>query len=106
MKDYTQEAGKFYRTTKWLRTQKAYKSFKNGICERCGKPCGTIVHHKKHLNSERLKDPLFTLDWANLELLCVDCHNKEHFLKYTPTAEGLKFDENGNIVKEENKACR
>ena len=99
MKTYTDKAKKFYHSDKWKRTQKAYKSFKHGICERCGKPNAEIVHHKKYLNDERLNNPEYSLNWENLELLCINCHNKEHFLRYSPTQEGLKFDENGNLVK-------
>ena len=40
---------------------------------------GYIVHHKCYLTPETIKDPSITLNWSNLEYLCHDCHNKEHF---------------------------
>ena len=52
-----------------------------------------ICHHKKHLNSHNIGDPAVALNQDNLEALCKDCHNKEHFLKHTIT----RFDDDGNI---------
>lgn len=98
MKSYTEKAKKFYNSTKWKRTKNAYKASKFGICERCEKPNAEIVHHKEYLNDVRLDDADYTLNFQNLELLCIDCHNREHFEKYSPTVEGTKFDENGNLI--------
>lgn len=36
------------------------------------------MHHKKHLTPKNINDPEITLNWDNLELLCLDCHQKEH----------------------------
>lgn len=65
------------------------------ICERCGN-LATICHHKVWLNESNVSDPWVTLNWDNLEALCHDCHNKEHF-KTNATRDGLIFDENGNL---------
>ena len=35
----------------------------------------------------------------NLESLCQDCHNKEHFAEEVE----YKFDENGDLIKNEKK---
>lgn len=51
---------------------------------------GDIVHHKCYINSKNIFNPNVTLNFENLELLCIDCHNKEHF-------EKSDFDEQGNI---------
>lgn len=52
------------------------------MCERCLKAGiirpGEMVHHKKHLTEENLNDPAVALNFANLELLCRDCHAAEH----------------------------
>ncbi|WP_304345234.1 HNH endonuclease [Campylobacter showae] len=88
---------KFYQGQNWKKTRNAYYISQNGICERCG-GIGRIVHHKKHLNKANQNDFNLTLHWENLELLCQDCHNKEHFER-SCTVEGLKFDENGDLVK-------
>ena len=36
---------------------------------------------------------------ANLESLCLECHNKEHFSKGGAIAAGYGFDGNGELVK-------
>jgi len=87
----------FYNSPAWKRTQRAFMTSKNYICERCGLPA-RIVHHKIYITPSNICDPQITLSWDNLEALCQDCHNKEHSV--TPaTAQGLRFDENGDIVR-------
>lgn len=50
---------------------------------------GYIVHHKNYINVNNINDYNVTIDFNNLELLCIDCHNKEHF---------KTFDNDGNII--------
>ena len=54
-----------------------------GLCERCLARGllvpAVIVHHKEHLTEESYKLPEVSLNFDNLEALCQDCHNKEHF---------------------------
>lgn len=89
----------FYNSQKWRDTQKAYMLSKNYICERCGK-VASIVHHKTYLNPGNINDPNITLNWDNLEALCSTCHQNEHFLTSNRvTAEGLAFDDQGNLIK-------
>ena len=81
MRDPNQVA--FYHTQAWLKTRDAYIRSVNGLCERCYdkgiiKP-GYIVHHRTHLTPELMKDPSYLLSWDNLEYLCLECHNLEHF---------------------------
>lgn len=92
-------AKSFYNSKRWQDTQRIYKQSKFGICERCGRPCGTIVHHKIHLDETNINDPNITLAFDNLELLCIDCHNQEHIKKYKPTREGLQFTATGELIK-------
>ena len=87
----------FYRSKAWRDCRNAFFVYKHGLCERCGAP-GKIVHHKIYLTPENVNDPDVSLNWEHLELLCQDCHNKEHN-STVPVAEGLRFDENGNLVK-------
>lgn len=87
----------FYKSKAWKQTRKAYANSQHGICERCG-GLGDIVHHKIHLTPENIFDANISLDWNNLELLCQDCHNKEHFAK-NEVRTGLMFDENGQLVE-------
>lgn len=76
-KDY---ARKFYSSAAWIKTQAAYMASQNYLCERCG-DMACIVHHKKHITPQNIDDVNITLNWDNLEALCQDCHNKEHFAK-------------------------
>ena len=89
MKDY---AKKFYLSQAWRKTRDAKSQ--NGLCERC-KQAGDIVHHKQYITPKNISNPLITLDWANLELLCQDCHNKEHTKKQNSR---YAIDEFGNIL--------
>ncbi|MCM8900605.1 HNH endonuclease [Caldicoprobacter algeriensis] len=88
----------FYNSKAWEKCRLAFLQSKFFICERCG-GAATIAHHKTRLTPENIHDPNITLNWDNLEALCQDCHNKEHSAKL-PVAEGLMFDENGDLVKE------
>ncbi len=90
-------AESFYKGKAWQECRHAYYIYRYGICERCGGP-GEIVHHKIYLTPKNISDPDITLNFDNLELLCQDCHNKEHS-KQLPTNDELMFDEYGNIVK-------
>ena len=85
----------FYNSAAWRRCRNAFFRARFGLCERCGKP-GLIVHHKKLLTPENINDPTVTLNWDNLELLCQDCHNREH--GGASTAEGVAFDQSGDVI--------
>lgn len=93
-KDYSRA---FYNGAKWKRTQAAFMASKNYVCERCGSPA-KIVHHKTYLNPGNINDPSISLSWDNLEALCQECHNREH-MGSEATADGLRFDQYGNLVK-------
>lgn len=87
----------FYHSKAWKRLSKAFLLSRNYICERCGKPA-EIAHHRTYLTAENLHDPAVSLNPANLEALCKDCHNTEHFGQGGATAAGIAFDDNGDIV--------
>lgn len=102
----------FYNTRAWKDVRKAYALSKHCQCERCGryvyvsgltqylpkdKRLKSIVHHKEYLNNDNVYDDKIALDESNLELLCIDCHNQEHFLE--ATRKGLMFDELGNLIE-------
>lgn len=86
----------FYKSKAWRRCRDAYFHARHGLCERCGAG-GKIVHHKVHLTPENIHDPNVALNWDNFELVCQDCHNKEHHSSDV-TADGLMFDEDGNLI--------
>lgn len=92
----------FYNSKKWKDVRSAYVLSKFGLCERCGKPNSKQVHHKIYLTSENIDNPDISLNFDNLELLCDVCHQKEHFEKYSPILYGLKFDKDGQLIKENN----
>lgn len=94
---------KFYDSKRWQDTRKAYIISKFGICERCGKPNSKQVHHKILLNETNINDPDVTLNFKNLELLCDICHQLEHNEKVSPIVAGLKFNDEGQLIKVDNK---
>lgn len=94
-------AKKFYKSKEWIKCRNSYISSVYGLCERCEQP-GYIVHHKVHLNQSNINDPNVSLNHDNLEYLCLECHNKHHDFereKKPITRDGLKFNENGELIK-------
>ena len=92
MKRYNQG---FYKSSAWIKCRNGFMKSKNYICERCGKPA-YIVHHKKHITPKNINDPNITLNWDNLQALCLECHNFVH--RTSATADGVSFDENGDLI--------
>ena len=87
----------FYKSKAWKSTRDAYMESQHHVCERCGRPA-KIVHHRRYLDGDNVNDLEGTaLNWDNLEALCQECHNREHF-GVSPTATGLHFDRYGNLV--------
>lgn len=102
----------FYKTKLWKQVRLSYALSKHCICERCGKPIYMsgindylpkdkrikgIVHHKIHLEENNYTNDEIAYDDNNLELLCFNCHQLEHFSTEC-TRDGYKFDENGNLI--------
>lgn len=87
----------FYLSPQWRRVRKYIFRRDAGLCVRCGRP-GEIVHHRKPLTPANLSDPSIALGEDNLELLCRDCHALAH-IRSLPAAEGLTFDQDGNLVE-------
>ena len=87
-------AKSFYKSKAWLNCSRAYMLSVNYVCERCG-GVASICHHKKWLSPNNINDPTITLNWDNLEALCIDCHNVEHMQKRTK----VTFDEAGNVER-------
>ena len=92
MQRSNKEVAEFYNSPAWKKTRKAYKLYRMNMCERCN-GIGYFVHHKKYITSKNVNDPNITLNFDNLELLCKDCHNKEHFKEEF----GYEFDEDGQL---------
>lgn len=77
----------FYKSKEWelLRKQiilERQQKQNDVICERCNKSIlikkDVIGHHKIHLTEANVNDYMVSLNPENIELICLDCHNKEH----------------------------
>jgi len=72
----------FYKSTKWKKCRASFikerQGIDGGMCMRCRKAPGYIVHHKIYLTPENIDNPDISLSHSNLEYLCLNCHNKEH----------------------------
>ncbi len=83
----------FYKSSAWLAAREIKIMSVNGLCERC-RQVGIDVHHKEILSVDNVNDSSISLNQENLELLCRECHNREHkrFSKIN------RFDKLGNMV--------
>lgn len=98
----------FYKTAAWLKCRDGYIKHVGGLCERCLARGlivpGYIVHHKCYLNAENITDPSITLNWDNLEYLCHECHNQEHFKE--KNKKRFKIDGFGRVIPVESPLSR
>ena len=95
MKEFAES---FYKSTQWERCRQNYLQSVCYLCERC-KAKGLItpakiVHHKEYITPENIGDPNITLNFNNMEALCQECHNKEHF----KSQKRYEVDEFGNVM--------
>ena len=112
---------RFYNSKSWIHLRDNYAKSQDYICERCGRPCYTkndprylrmvgqninalfgIVHHIEHLTDATIQDTRVSMEWDNLEYLCIACHNKEHHSGKGKDArevrDDVKFDERGKVI--------
>jgi len=110
---YGEKVEEFYRSTPWKTCRLAFIRSKLGICEICGcsieytdekgiKHNGkrAIVHHRIPISDENMNDIDITLNFDNLELLCLDCHNSltgDMTMGRTEKPTVAVFDNNGNV---------
>ena len=91
-------AGNFYKTAAWKKIRDSYIKSVGGLCERCYASGiirhGDTVHHKVPLTPENINDPNITMDFANLELLCRQCHADLHRVNQ----RRYQVDEAGRVV--------
>ena len=89
----------FYKTKAWQKCRAAYIASVGGVCERCKAKGiinpGYIVHHKRYITQDNLNDPSIALSFDNLEYLCLQCHNTEHFGEHKKRR--YKIHEDGSI---------
>ena len=90
----------FYNSAAWKRCARSYAESKCWVCERCenknvNKELPMIrqlqVHHKIPLTAQNLDNADIALNHANLELLCVTCHNRERAADKPTCQKGLKL---------------
>jgi 5-methylcytosine-specific restriction endonuclease McrA len=86
----------FYKSDTWKLAREIKIRSVNGRCERCG-GIGQEVHHRQRVTVNNVEDASVSLNPENLELLCRDCHNKEH----QRFSRKMKFDEEGNLINTE-----
>jgi len=93
----------FYHSSAWRKCAQSFMQSKRYICQRCGKtmPGQMIVHHKIRLNERNVDDANISLNWNNLELLCIDCHNKEHFGTKEEDHFDVTFTADGDVIVKE-----
>lgn len=102
----------FYHSKVWNQVRKNIWLKQNLLCNRCGLPVYVdgisdyipkenrrtgIVHHKIYLDNINVYDDNIALDEDNLEGICIDCHNKEHF-KTNGIRKEYEFDDGGNLI--------
>ena len=87
------ELHNFYKSDVWKLAREIKIRNMNGRCERCG-GIGVEVHHIQRLNVDNVKDASISINPENLELLCRECHNKEH-KRFSKEKE---FDDEGNLI--------
>lgn len=98
-------AKKFYKSKAWQRCRYSFIqtriSIDGGMCEHCREVPGYIVDHVEEITPNNINDPLITLNHSNLQYLCLVCHNKKTFQKYSPLRDGFKFNGNGDLVEDD-----
>lgn len=91
---------KKYKSKRWQKLRRQ-KLIQNPMCERCAKKGiyvpAYIVHHKEYITEQNYEDDNIFFNINNLESLCKQCHNTEHFADKVE----YKFDENGDLIKNE-----
>ena len=92
-------AERLYKSKAWQKCRAEYLRSVGGVCERCLKKgilrAAVIVHHKTYLTPENIYRPDVTMNFANLEALCRECHEKEHAKR-----RRYSLDYNGRVTAE------
>lgn len=107
MKDF---AKGFYNTKRWQNCRNSYFKKVGGLCERCLKAGkitpGEIVHHKIYLDENNINDASISLNFNNLELLCRECHEKEHKSKEKNKRYIIKSNGEIEILEDINEVAK
>jgi predicted kinase/RNA polymerase subunit RPABC4/transcription elongation factor Spt4 len=72
----------FYASEAWINLRLQLINERGNRCERCKKIItrsrDLIGHHKTELTPENVNDYMISLNPERIEIICFDCHNKEH----------------------------
>lgn len=72
----------FYASNEWITLRLTLINDRGPICEHCGEKIprsrDIIGHHKIELTPENVHDHNISLNPDLIEIICFDCHNKEH----------------------------
>lgn len=72
----------FYNSDPWINLRLSLINIRGNKCERCGRVIAVsrdiIGHHKIELTPENVHDHSISLNPELIEIICFDCHNKEH----------------------------
>lgn len=94
----------FYKTKAWLKCRdgfiKTRYGIDGGLCQRCHKEPGYIVHHRTWITPANVMDPDITLNESNLEFVCKSCHDKIHNYcnMQKEKRREITFDADGNPI--------
>lgn len=103
MKPWTEN---FYTHAAWRQCRESFIAERigidGGLCQRCRQRLGYIVHHRIELTPENIRNQDISLNHANLEYLCHECHNEEHEV-FQPADRRVMFDEDGNVIAVEDR---
>ena len=84
----------FYGSIAWKRTRDAYRQTVGGLCEDCKERgiirAGDVVHHVIPLSAANINSEAVTLNFANLRLLCDECHARTHAERHDETSGGRR----------------
>lgn len=73
---------KFYTSRTWRKFREVVITESGGMCSKCNRVYPDTsqleVHHKKYLKNDDYNKPELAYNLANVEVICHECHNKEH----------------------------
>ena len=100
---FRQWQNKFYTSAKWIRLRNEYRNEKKMRCEHCGRFITgvSIVDHIEEITPFNKDDKDITLNKDNLQLLCIECHNKKTFTGKESKLKGIKRDRKTDFNLEE-----
>ncbi len=100
---------RFYSSKAWKDCRESYKKKVGYLCERCLSKGiyspGRIVHHKIRITPQTVNDPEVSLNFDNLALLCMSCHEAEHKSERQGSRDHDRyyFDADGKIILKKEK---